>query len=76
MPGKVIIQKLVEEEFKISEHNIEPVSLINYRKIKPIVYDQLFSAPQPISNIRVYKFKDKEGFIIKGKAILCQVNFK
>ena len=74
--NEIIIQKLSEKEINISDCNVELVSLINYNKIKPIVYDLLYSAPQPVTNINLYKFRDREEFIIMGKAIFCKVHFK
>ena len=73
---EVIVKELSKKEFNLTENDVVQVSLIDYEIIKPIVYDQLFSVPQPITNISVYKFKDKEEFIIKGKAILHKVHFK
>ena len=74
--NEIIIQKLSEKDINISECNVELVSLINYNKIKPIVYDLLYSEPQPVTNINLYKFRDREEFIIMGKAIICKVHFK
>lgn len=74
--NEINIQKLSEKEINISDCNVELVALKNYNKIKPIVYDLLYSKPQPVTNINLYKFKDREEFIIKGKAIFCKVHFK
>ncbi|WP_396590092.1 GNAT family N-acetyltransferase [Allomuricauda sp. R78024] len=71
------------DKFEVSEldlanfnkENLNRVFLIEetHHKLRSIIYDLLFSKPQPIKNVIVYQHKTENYYVIQGESLLHKI---
>lgn len=70
-----VIETLDIKDFNGSKYNEVSKSSSSYDRVKPIIYDIIYSKPQPISDIVVFECSRADVFIFKGKDGLSKITF-